>query len=58
MEGTQDKSRFGEEDWKFIWEHTESEIPGDYQENYFEALRHMDQQLKKRKRNEITFQNN
>lgn len=33
MHGIQDKSRFEEEDYEFIWEHTEPEMPGGYQEN-------------------------
>lgn len=33
-------------------------MPGNFQENYLEAIRHVNQQLKKRKRNRITFKNN
>lgn len=33
-------------------------MPRNYQENYLKAITYMNQQLKKRKRNGITFQNN
>ena len=53
MQGIEDKSRC-EEDYDCIWEHTELEMPGGYQENYLETISYMDQELKKRKRTGIS----